>query len=309
MIFSVLKRRWSDVCDAYERNCGHHVNKSNFLGLYAKAHMQTLTKDNIMSAFKATGIVPFNPDVITATKMAPSLETSSQSGLPVYLSSPVQAVSAMLMDYRTHPPTAESSQSSLPALSTHLSSPTRSAIDSLAQSSGSFLLSSSPITSAIPPPLYSTQIISPVKRRYTKLLDLEPGTEHEQALQDALRASEDTVNNQKTWMRGMQATTVIQNSYVGQTHTRLQEHEERKKQPRKRSRLNGDGRPKLVTGDEFTDRVRTHEEEADQEEAAKEARGEAVKKYKVAVEEWKKLEESCVAINERKRTRYQDHVT
>lgn len=255
VIFSVLKRRWSDVRNEYERNCGHHVNKSNFLGLYAKAHMQTLTKDNIMSAFKAMGIVPFNPDVITATKMAPSLETSSQSGLPVYLSSPVRAVSAMLMDYRTHQPTAESSQSSPPAPSTHLSSPTRSAVDSLARSSGSFLLSSSPITSAVPPPLYSTQIISPVKRCYIELLDLEPGTECEQALQDALCASEDTVNNQKTQMRGMQATTVIQNSYVGQIHTCLQEHEERKKRPRKRSQLNGDGRPKLVTGDEFTDRV------------------------------------------------------
>ncbi|KAK0502543.1 hypothetical protein EDD18DRAFT_1048081, partial [Armillaria luteobubalina] len=107
----------------------------------------------------------------------------------------------------------------------------------------------------------------------------------------------------------MQATTVIQNSYVVQIHTCMQEHEERKKRPRKKSRLNGDGRPKLVTGDAFTDRVQIHEDEAVQEEAAKEARGEAVKKYKAAVEKWKKLEESRMAINEKKRTSYQHHVT
>ncbi len=83
-------------------------------------------------------------------------------------------------------------------------------------------------------------------------------------------------------MRGMQATTVIQNSYVGQTHTRCRSMKRGKNSPERDTRLNGDGRPKLVTGDEFTDRVRTHEE-ADQEEAAKEARGKAVKKYKVAV--------------------------
>ncbi len=129
---------WSADGPMYAMNMNETVgimSISPLSWLYAKAHVQTLTKDNICWLLRPRVLFPSILMSSPATKMAPSLETSSQSGLPVYLSSPVRAVSAMLMDYRTHPPTAKSSQSSLPALSTHLSSPTWSAVDSLAQSS------------------------------------------------------------------------------------------------------------------------------------------------------------------------------
>ncbi|KAK0217812.1 hypothetical protein IW262DRAFT_1560109 [Armillaria fumosa] len=138
-----------------------------------------------------------------------------------------------------------------------------------------------------------------------ELLDAEPQTECEKALQKALQASQETINNQKTQLRGMQATAVIQNSYVHQAHACLQEQEERKKRPKKRGRLNGDGMPKLFTSDAFTERARAHAKETNDEEEAKAVRENAAKKYKVAMEEWKKGEEDRMAINERKKEKYQ----
>ncbi|PBK81834.1 hypothetical protein ARMGADRAFT_1039038 [Armillaria gallica] len=133
--------------------------------------------------------------------------------------------------------------------------------------------------------MYLTQTISPAKQQYLELLDAELLTEHEKALQDALHASQETISNQKTQLQGMQATAVIQNSYIGQTHACLEEHKERKKQPKKRGWLNRDGKPKLVTSDAFTECVRAHTKETNNEEEAKAARGNAAKKYKAAMEE------------------------
>ena len=76
VIFSVLKRAWSEERDKFEKS-GPAVSKVNFLEVYAKAHVRAFTKENILAAFKKTGIVPFNPDVITDAMMAPSLETLS----------------------------------------------------------------------------------------------------------------------------------------------------------------------------------------------------------------------------------------
>jgi hypothetical protein len=41
------------------------VDKTNFLSVYAEAHLQALLKENIIAAFQKTGIVPLNCDVIT----------------------------------------------------------------------------------------------------------------------------------------------------------------------------------------------------------------------------------------------------
>ncbi|KAK0430607.1 hypothetical protein EV421DRAFT_1661402, partial [Armillaria borealis] len=157
-------------------------------------------------------------------------------------------------------------------------------------SSGSFLLSSSPLTSAVSPPMYSTLPISPMKHHYTELLNIEPETEYEQALLEALQESQDIIQQQKLQIRGMQATMVIQNVYVGDSHLQLQEHEERKKRPKKRTRIMGDGMAKLMTGDEFTQCVEEHEQEGIDEQKAKDARVELMEHYKMAIKEWEERE-------------------
>ncbi len=180
VIFSVLKCHWSEAHDNYERMRGHRVTKSNFLALYAQAHMKVLTKENIISAFKKTGVVPYNPDIVMVETMAPSLATSMHNSLPVDLSSPVRAVSTMVMDYKKQ---SQSEIDNKTIRMTQLFTPTWQGLqDLVASSSRSFLLSSSPLTSAISPSMYSTLPISPMKHCYTELLNIEPETEHKEAL-------------------------------------------------------------------------------------------------------------------------------
>lgn len=62
------------------------------MSIYAKAHVQAFTKDNIHAAFRKTGVIPFNPDVVTDAMMAPSLETSTSSILALRFTSPVQTM-------------------------------------------------------------------------------------------------------------------------------------------------------------------------------------------------------------------------
>jgi hypothetical protein len=68
------------------------VTKLNFMAVYAKAHTCTFTESNIWAAFAKTGVVPYNPDVVTTQMMAPSLMTSTTSLLPLGLASPVREV-------------------------------------------------------------------------------------------------------------------------------------------------------------------------------------------------------------------------
>src|SRR5271156_6508978 len=97
VIFSVLKRTWIDERDKFERQ-GSVVTKLNFMSVYARAHGRAFTKDNILAAFEKTGVVPFNPDVVTEDMMAPSLETSKSSVLPLEFPSPVKE----MMDLISH---------------------------------------------------------------------------------------------------------------------------------------------------------------------------------------------------------------
>lgn len=109
VIFSVLKRGWSDKCDKFEKS-GPAISKVNFLGVYAKAHVCAFTKENILSAFRKTGMVPFNPDVITDAMMGPSLETSISTRLPLNLASTIQEVVDLLSHHRARKHHSEEEQ-------------------------------------------------------------------------------------------------------------------------------------------------------------------------------------------------------
>ena len=88
VIFGPLKHNWSLVHHSWEQR-GHTVNKTNFLAVYAEAHTKTLTLENIKAAFCKTGVIPFNPDVVTKEMMALSLVTSTRNIVPVQQSSPI----------------------------------------------------------------------------------------------------------------------------------------------------------------------------------------------------------------------------
>ncbi|KII87829.1 hypothetical protein PLICRDRAFT_81106, partial [Plicaturopsis crispa FD-325 SS-3] len=64
-VFSLLKRIWSEIKARRERSTGKKVTKENFLSIYGEAHVQALTPEVIKSAFRKTGVWPFDPSVIT----------------------------------------------------------------------------------------------------------------------------------------------------------------------------------------------------------------------------------------------------
>jgi hypothetical protein len=180
VIFSVLKRSWSKFRDDYKRTTGKTVNKTNFLGVYAKAHLEAFTTENIKAAFRATGVVPFNPNMIPESALAPSRSTSTIAGFPIPPETPVWIMSDMI-----HHALARQSTKTLTMGSQNLAdaeedrfgpiftTPIRKAIDDVASSSGRHFFSSSPLKSTSAPPLFKPYTISPFRARNPDLLQFE----------------------------------------------------------------------------------------------------------------------------------------
>ncbi|THU95546.1 hypothetical protein K435DRAFT_589243, partial [Dendrothele bispora CBS 962.96] len=158
----------------------------------------------------------------------------------------------------------------------------------ISSSSMGYLISASPLTSANPPPSYHSSTISPLKRKYNTLLELKPATETESLLQDALRSSQNVLLHYKEVALSAQAYAVLANSYVGRASTQLQEAEERRKKPKKKGHLNGDGMPKLLSGDDFFEKVLEHDKMREAATKEKESRADVKKVYDERMEAYKK---------------------
>lgn len=92
-----LKTYWGQERNKLEED-GKVVTKDNFVEVCSKAHMKAFTRENILAAFRKTGLEPFNPAVVTEDMLAPSQETSIQFGtaLPTVQSGPVDTVLQVL---------------------------------------------------------------------------------------------------------------------------------------------------------------------------------------------------------------------
>jgi hypothetical protein len=94
VVFSPLKRAWERSRNDYEARTGLPVKKTTFLKLLAEAWIAIMIPEIIMKAFEKTGVVPYNPNVITLDKLATSISTSTHSnGIMPF--EPPDAVKAM----------------------------------------------------------------------------------------------------------------------------------------------------------------------------------------------------------------------
>jgi hypothetical protein len=96
VIFAILKLLLSKERDKLLRDTGTAITKSNFLSVITTAYVQALTPGNIKTAFRKTGIHPFNPNVVTSDMLAPSKETSLEANLPVETSDAAKIFANML---------------------------------------------------------------------------------------------------------------------------------------------------------------------------------------------------------------------
>ena len=292
VIFSALKWAWSDERDRFERS-GPVVSKTNFLAVYARAHVRAFTQANILAAFTKTGIVPFNPGVVTEAMMAPSLETSTSSLLPLPVASPVQELVDLISQHQACKRKRED-DNDLPRTPSALRipdapyTPVRRAVNALASTSASFVVSQSAFKSTSCLPTIQTMTISPNIPRDEALLAEEPSTEREKLLMAALQESHRTNECQKAAMMTMQAETLLQCVYVQGVRGQLQGQEEKKAKAAQTGRLNlKDGKAKVLTQNDIFEGIKAAHEARDAAKEALSKRKDAKERYTEAMTMWK----------------------
>ena len=218
VIFAPLKKYWQEERDREEREHSRKVSKTNFLLVYSRAHMRALTPTNIKSAFKKTGVYPYDPSVITIDMLAPARETSTEHHEIVPLKTPVRVVvnaftklereRRELSKTRREDPGPSDNNDKASDVPHHLIS----AFSHLSETLQHPLFTDKPLGSHTSPPQFHTAMISPVKR-HSDLIWFAPQTKHEKLLQEALHDAEVHKAELKGQLHGQQAALVLQNVF------------------------------------------------------------------------------------------------
>ena len=119
------------------------------------------------------------------------------------------------------------------------------------------------------------------------LLDLNPSTEYEAKLQEALHASNKVIAMQKQVMAGMQAQTVLQSMYLEGMRGQLQAQEDKKTKRRKTGKINMDGWAKILTQDDIIEGVKEWQDSQDKADKEAVSKKKARDQYNLAMGVWK----------------------
>lgn len=286
--FARMKELWMEEIWIFQEDKGRNMKKENVVLVFGNALMRAFTVETILAAFSVTGINPFNPKVITDEEMMPSEVSSSKASFPLPLASPVRAIMA---SYRYNPPTAfdlaaatepvpENSSFVDANIDPSLYTPSKrqyTAIDvdpnlytpskrqhiansALARTSGSYLLSSSKMTSAqkLPIPVFehtpkitlsncptaldnTNSLTSSMSKE--KLLEAYITLKEESALikqKNMIMEQENYI--QKSIIEGTQAQLVIGSMHLSKLHSALYEKENKPEDSRLRLFANGNAR-------------------------------------------------------------------
>jgi hypothetical protein len=119
------------------------------------------------------------------------------------------------------------------------------------------------------------------------LLDVEPSTEHEAKLQEALHTSNAVITLQNQVIVGMQAQTVLQSMYLEGVQGQLQAQEDKKTKKRKTGKINMDGRAKILTQDSIIEGVKEWQDGQDKAVEEAVSKKKAKEQYGLAMDVWK----------------------
>lgn len=97
--FAKMKECWKEEINAFESVHKRGINKEDFCEVWGRAYKKAFTKENIEAAFAATGIWPFDANIIKPQQMKPAEATSTRSTFPLPQNSPTRAVMAAFRDY------------------------------------------------------------------------------------------------------------------------------------------------------------------------------------------------------------------
>jgi hypothetical protein len=101
--FAEMKTEFCKEIHAFEDSHMWGVGKGDFAGVFGRAYLHAFTPEAVKAAFTATGVHPFNPDIITEKRLQPSLPTSTRGSFPITQPSPVRAIVHAM---GSHPPTS-----------------------------------------------------------------------------------------------------------------------------------------------------------------------------------------------------------
>jgi hypothetical protein len=183
----------------------------------------------------------------------------------------------------------------------------REAMEDLESTSASFLTSNTPLTSSQRLPEYRPSTLTPTRKRKHVLLEETPQNEREHAYQSALQDAYSRLALQKKALFGMQSTTVLHSMYCDNVSEQLAAQEDKQKK-RKTGQLNGDGLPRLLTGDEFHKQVVEHEAAAEEEKVERENRRKLKEAQSGVMAAWKEADNTRKQRNKDQRSTYHEEL-
>ncbi|KAF8837151.1 hypothetical protein BDN67DRAFT_909773 [Paxillus ammoniavirescens] len=186
--------------------------------------------------------------------------------------------------------------------------PARQVVSTLASTSAAFLVSPSPITSSQRLPQFIPTPLTPMRKRKHDLLEVEPETEREQALHKALDESYTRELYYRSTLVGIQLNIVLQSMYCDKLSGQLAAQEERKNKKNKGGHLVSDGLPRLLTGEDFFNKVVDHQKVAEEEATVKEAWRVEREEMADLVKVWKDAEAAWLERNKERRLAYKEEV-
>ncbi|THH16364.1 hypothetical protein EW146_g4257 [Bondarzewia mesenterica] len=98
-----MKEIWKQEVHEWEEENKWKITKGDFTAVFGKAFLRAFTKETIETAFRVTGIHPFNATVIKPSQMRPSEPSSMRGTFPLTQPSPVKAI---ITAFRAQPVTA-----------------------------------------------------------------------------------------------------------------------------------------------------------------------------------------------------------
>ncbi|KIJ24820.1 hypothetical protein M422DRAFT_194237 [Sphaerobolus stellatus SS14] len=110
---------WKELESFEELNHGR-ISKHDFPFVFGMAFHKAFTEDTILAAFQATGIHPFNPDIISPRQMKPSIPYSAKAPFPLPHATPAHRVMAA-----THYSNTQASNLTITTDSEHYTTPQR----------------------------------------------------------------------------------------------------------------------------------------------------------------------------------------
>jgi hypothetical protein len=299
--FARMKEAWKEEIHKFEELHRTKVTKGDFTEVFGKAFLKAFTEATICSAFEKTGVYPFNPEVITKQQMKTSEPTSTIGSLPIPLPSPVRAIMAVFSHRNltafdisldthtcnpepTHPQDPELRLNVLDsAVDPSLFTPTkrmRIMANALAgTSTGSFLVEKPRITSAqvIGSPVFERPAI--ISNPDWSLLQQPPAgssqtkTELEEQIAKltiSLDLSRQQIAAKDSAIEGANAQLAVQAVYNSRLNEALNTKENKKENDR--TKLFPQGKPRILTSDQFFAEVSESKRGREEEATAKAAR-------------------------------------